>query len=236
MTHAQIVTKITEILTREAGTSDWWGATEIGQVANDVYRELASTLELCKNRDATLDSVDGTKEYTIALPSGVERVISVLDVTYDGKPLTPVNIFELNNKWWDWRNASEGTPECWFFEFGSENTKISLQRTPGESGKEIAVEMIIFPNELATGESPLWPFTDGAIIIDGAVSYLLAKAGGGRDLDRADFYWAEMMSKITVLQTRPLQKTKVRRLRSIEDTPMSGTFSLGSKYPPYRFE
>jgi hypothetical protein len=235
MTHAQIVSKLEDTLEREAGTHEWWSTTEVGTVVNDIYRELANQLEMCKTRDTQIRTVASQAAYTLLFPVTAERIISVLDVWHEDvtTPLTPVTINILNNKWSDWRDATSGTPECWFFEYGSENTAISLQRKPSVADKIVSVEMIVYPAELSTGDSPLWPFTDGTIMMDGAMSYLLAKAGGGRDLDRADFYWAEMVSKIGRLSSRQLQPTKTRRF---EDTTIHGTFSLGSKYPPYRFD
>lgn len=223
-----ITTKVLTKLAQEAGSDDWWSSTEIDQYINDLYRETAIDAKICKKRDETSVTVAETQTYAIPTISGYERVISVLNVDYDNIPLVPTTPMELDAKWYQWREATSGIPEHYFFDYGSENTTVSLMRKPAAASKQVGFDLIMLPNELTASDTPKWPFADGFLLVDGTMSIALAKAGGGRDLDRSDWYWNKFVTNIRNIQ-RELYPRKQYQLRSIDEISLKvglGNLSL----------
>ena len=102
---SSISTAMLTKLAEEAGTNDFWTGTELKSWFNDLYLDICREHQIVAARTTTTDSEDGVQNY--ALTSGH---LQLHGVTYDGEPLTPTTIIELNA--WDrnWRSGSEGTP------------------------------------------------------------------------------------------------------------------------------
>jgi len=143
-------------------------------------------------------------------------------------------VAELNNNVYKWRSLGNGTPIAWYFEYGDENIAISFVQPPGEVDVEIAVEFIYIPDEPDDDDEISEPFKDGLILLDGVMSVALAKAGGGRDLDRSDWYFGNFAAKASAFNRHKVNKTHV--LGSIDDGQQIKTFRLGSNYPTYTFD
>ena len=214
-----ITTKVLAKLAQEAGSADWWDSTEIDQYINDLYRETAIDAKVCKKRDETTVTVAETQTYAIPTVSGYERVISVLNVDYDNKPLVPATPMQLDAIWYQWREATSGIPQYYFFDHGNENTTVSLMRKPSTASKQVGFDLILLPDELTASDTPVWPFADGFLLVDGTMSIALAKAGGGRDLDRSDWYWNKFITNLRNIQ-REIYPRKQYQLRSVDEVSL----------------
>ena len=234
MTLSEISTKVLTKLEEEAGSSDWWTATEIKQWANDLYRETAEELLVCKERDVSQDSVDGTMAYTLPVPTGYERVLALLGVSYDKKVLPPTSVEELDATVYRWRNQDAGTPREYFYDLGEELTGVSFFPKPGADGDELGYDLVLLPDELGDDESPKSPFTSGFLLVNGVLAVALAKAGGGRDLDRSEHYWRQYVSGLASF-TKSKHPRKSLQLGSVESVSIKGSLRLGDHYPPYSF-
>lgn len=238
MTLDQFYTKIDAKLAEEAGSSDFWTETEIKQWSNDLYRETARELKCIKYRDITTVSVAETQRYAIPLTgAAAESIIRLLDVTYKGITVNPTTIKDLNNNVYNWRNqGSSSSPWCWFFDRGYENQSISFFPKNSTASDEIGFEFALIPNELGDSDSFKNPMHDGLILMDGILAICLAKAGGGRDLDRSDYYWSQFVSKASGLRSDITPVTHA--FKSVEESGLSRIASprLPSNYPPYSFD
>lgn len=234
MTLQEISTKVLGKLEQEAGSNDWWTEAEIKAYTNDLYKELARLLKNLTKRDATTVSVADQVGYTIPV-TGVIEVIRVLEVFYNKERVEPASINQLNRKVHEWRELSSGTPWAWYFERGEENVKVSFVCKPGTADLEIAIEFSYVPSTLSDSDSPAGEYKNGMILINGVMSMALAKAGGGRDLDRSDYYWGEMVALIPGLSDQ-LQPGITRSFGSIDEDSDRQSFRLGSNYPPYHLD
>ena len=234
MTLSEINTKILAKLEEEAGSSDWWTSVEIKQWVNDLYRETAEELQVCKERDVTQDSVDGTMSYTLPVPTGYERVLALLGVSYDKKVLPPTSVEELDATVYRWRNQDAGTPREYFYDLGEELTGVSFFPKPGADGDELGYDLALLPSEMGNDDSPKAPFTSGFLLVNGVLAVALAKAGGGRDLERSDHYWAQYVGGLASFM-KSKHPRKTLQLGSVEDVSINAGLRLGDHYPPYRF-
>ena len=203
-------------LEQEAGSSDWWESAEISQWVNDIYRETAKEYRLCKKRDETSVTVAEQASYTIPVPTGYELILSVTNVDYDNIPLIPKSTMEFDAAWYQWREATSGTPEYWYFDLGNENTIVSLQRKPSVASKQVGFDMVLLPSEIISTAAPKFPFTDGLLLVDGVMSIALGKNCGGRDLDRANWYWNKFVGGLGGI-LKDVYPNKVHRLKSIDE-------------------
>ena len=228
--HAKLVAKLEE----EAGSSDWWTSTELKQWVNDLYRETAEELQVCKARDTDEVTVAEQVSYTLPVPTGYERIIALLGVTYDKIKIDPISVDTLDNTIYRWRNQDSGIPREYYYELGEDLVSISLFPKPATADVELGFDLILLPDEMENDSSPAEPFTNGFLLINGVLAIALAKAGGGRDLDRSEHYWLQY---ITGLQKFAKSKhpRKITQLGSIESVSMVGNVRLGDHYPPYRF-
>ena len=224
---SSISTAMLTKLAEEAGTNDFWTATELKSWFNDLYLDICREHQIVAARTTTTDSEDGVQNY--ALTSGH---LQLHGVTYDGEPLTPTTIIELNA--WDrnWRSGSEGTPRHYFFEEGLRYSYVSLFPTPGTDGVEVGLAESYIPDTLDDDDEPAEPFADGLIIRDGVLSLALAKEGEGQNIERSEFYWTMFATKLRGILIKPSTPEKVHRLRSIEDAGVGG-LNLGEHYPSY---
>jgi hypothetical protein len=231
---SDLATKVMTRLAVEAGSSDWWTTAEIKQSIKDLYREVARDLRCVKGRDDTTDSIDNTARYVLSKPTGVDTILEILSVSYDGDDIDATTVGILNSHVDKWRTLSGGTPWSWFFERGDENTAISFVPPCGADGTEIAYEFSYVPSEPADVDTPHEPFADGMILFEGVMAIALGKAGGGRDLDRSDWYFSNFASKVSPLTKHITPQVHV--LGSTDDSQQKVGLRLGSHYPTYTFD
>lgn len=235
-TLSTISTSILTKLEDEVGSDEWWTSTEIKQWINDLYRSIGLSFDgFFRSRDETTKSVAEQVAYTIPTISGVENIIKIISIDYDDKVLEPTTPDYLNKTWYKWRDEGSGTPIYYYQEYGEELQKISLLPKPSEDDDVIGIDCWVIPDELGDSGSPLEPLTNGLILTDGVLSMALAKAGGGRDLDRSDYYWAQFVNKVGILTGRQNPK-KTRGLRGIGEEPTITGLRLGDHYPRYHFD
>jgi hypothetical protein len=185
-------------LITEAGTSDFWDEATIKADTNWLYRDTAETLRCLKKRDVTVNSVIGTARYVIPKLAAVDSILSVTKITYDKEPVDYYTTEELDILDYRWRSMDNGLPFGCYFEKGDENVAISFVSPPSDI-KEIGFEFTYLPKELADADTPVYPFESGIILIDGVMSMELAKPGGGRDLDRSEFWFGQFTAHFTNL-------------------------------------
>lgn len=229
-TLANIATNILTVLEREVGSQEWWDSAEISGLFNNLYADICREGNFNKTRDVTADSVAGTAEY--ALPS---NTIEVLGMTYDGKPIYPTTIIELNASDENWRSRGNGVSKWYYFESGEQYTYRRLFPIPDTTGTEIGFEVAKLITALASTEEPIEPFADGLIIGDGVISIALAKEGEGQNIERSEYFWQLFAQKMATVIKRPTAQSRHHVLRSIEDTGLRQGLNLGDHYEPYRF-
>ncbi len=235
MTVDELATSIMSRLTVEAGSNEWWETTEVRQYIKDLYREISRETKCLKGRDATIDSVAGTSRYVITKPSGVETILKISSVSYDDEKIDWITTTILDNNLYKWRTTlGNGTPFGVFFERGDENQAISFVPAPASVGtNNIAYEYAFVPAEPEDDDELREPLADGLILFDVVMSICLGKAGGGRDLDRSDWYFSNFTIKAQTLFEHPT--TVIHVLGSIDDSEKTG-LNLGAHYPKYTFD
>ncbi|HBH13818.1 MAG TPA: hypothetical protein DDX29_12030 [Clostridiales bacterium] len=227
----QIYAKLNARLIQEAGSFDWWTEAEVKQFINDVYRETCRETQIIKKRDTSLVTVAEQVAYDIPTPTGYSDVLSVDQVWYDGDPIGATTTEELDKYYYDWRNDNSGIPIAYYYEKGEELSKISLYQKPSTADKEIALELSLIPSEMTDAVSPLHIFKDGLILFDATMYCCLSKSGGGRDLDRANFYFAQFQAKLDDALGKPLHKKQKHVLRSVDESGVIVGPRLPSNYP-----
>jgi len=221
-----ILTKLEE----EAGSNDYWTSTEVKSWFNDLYTDICRENNVIAQRTITTDSVADQQDYS--LTSGH---LSLLGVTYNGKPLHPTTLSELDAYSETWRGRGSGTPKWYFFEEGQQYTYVSLFPKPDTDSVEIGLTESYLPSTLGDDDEPAEPFKDGLIIRDGVLSLALAKEGEGQNIERSEFYWDMFAIKLRRAIVRQPAPKRVHVLRSIEDVGAGG-LNLGEHYPPYSFD
>ena len=233
-TLTEIYTKILESLEREAGSSDFWISDEIKDYINDLYINTCRYSRILRTRDVSTVSVADQPNYN--LPN---KCLQVFSMTYDGEPIFPTTIAELNAYSFTWRTANSSTPLWWYFEIGKEYTEINLYPTPQNSGEEIGFDHAYLPDSLGDTDEPEEPFRDGLILEAGVMSVSLAKEGAGQNIDRSEFYWNKFLAFINNALSMYKKPDRVHVLRSIEDGGLARGINRGprlpSNYPPYKF-
>ena len=116
-TLANITTDILDRLEDETGSQDWWTTAEIKGYFNDLYVDILREGGFLRTRDITVVSVVDQQDYDY--PSAY-NVVSLLSMTYDGKPIYPTTLEELGAYSRTWRAQNSGTPVWYFFEEGRE--------------------------------------------------------------------------------------------------------------------
>lgn len=228
-TLSTIVTNILTKLEEEAGSQEWWIATEITGWFNDLYIDICREGDFNRTRDISTGSVAEQSEYNLPV-----NALQVLGMTYNGKPIYPTTIKELNAHDRNWRSRGSGTPIWYYFEEGKEYTEVSLFPKPDTSEVEIGFDVAILVTALDNLAEPIKPFEDGLIIRDGVISIALAKEGEGQNIERSNYYWSLFAGKLTTATKRPKMSERVHVLRSIEDGGIKG-LNLGDHYEPYVF-
>jgi hypothetical protein len=227
---AAVMTRLAD----EAGTNSFWNITTVKSDIVWLYRDTAKTLQNIKKRDASTTTVVGTKRYVIPISGNVDSVLKILNCSYDGEPVDYYETSGLDGLNYKWRSLSNGTPFGCYFEKGDENIAISLVPAPADT-KELAIEFAYMPVSLADGDHPLEPFKDGTILFDGTMSLELAKAGGGRDLDRSDFWFNQFLSHFGNLTKH--KGFSWRGFKSVEESSLNTRgVRLPSNYPRYSFD
>jgi len=234
MTLAEISTKVMTKLEEEVGSSEWWTTTEIRQWINDLYRETAEELKVCKERDVSMVTVAEQMSYTLPVPTGYERILSLLGITYDKRQLSSTSVQVLDSTYFKWRNRGSGVPQEYFYDLGEEFTGVSLFPKPGTADMELGFDLILLPNEMGESDSPAEPFTSGFLLMNGTLAIALAKAGGGRDLDRSEHYWTQYIGGFAPF-FKTKQPRKIRGFKSIEEVQMTRGVRLPDHYPEYHF-
>ena len=229
----------TSILTRlevEVGSDEWWSSTETKQWLNDLYRSFGLSFDgFFKSRDETTVTVADQVAYDFPTITGVDNIIKIISVDCDDEVLEPTTPDYLNKTWYKWRDEGSGTSRFYYQEYGEELQKLSLFPKPSTADLVVGIDCWVIPDELGDDDSPLEPLTNGLILMDGVLSMALAKAGGGRDLDRSDYYWAQFVSKVGIL-TGLQNPKKTRGLRGMGEAPTITGLRLGEHYPPYHFD
>jgi hypothetical protein len=110
-----------------------------------------------------------------------------------------------------------------------------LYQKPSAASKEIAVELVLIPSEMTDAVEPMFKFKDGLILFDAAMYCCLSKAGGGRDLDRANYYFAQFNSKLMEALGKPLHARQSHSLRGVDEVSAPLGPRLPSNYPTYEF-
>lgn len=235
MNLTDLAAKVLAKLEDEVGTQEFWNETDIIADANWLYRDLSRSLGCLRKRDISTLTVVSTARYAIPKPTGVDSILRVLGVSYDKEPLDYYTTSELDAMDYRWRSLGDGTPYGCYFELGDENLYISLVPPPS-AAKELGFDLVTYPTALTASETPLYPFDDGDILYCGLMSMQLSKDGGGRDLDRADWWFGQMMS--TIPQLVKHKGFSWRGFRSIEEVSHLSTkgIRLPSNYPKYSFD
>ena len=235
MTLDEISVKVLSSLEKAVGSSDWWTSTQIKEWTNDLYKEIASITGVIKKRTTDTVSVAEQADYEPDVPAGYDNVIGILAATYDGKDLEEKDVELLDETFHKWREDTSGTPQYWYFEDGNFPTTVSLYKVPSTADLEIGITLILIPSTMIDGGSPLAPFEDGLLLIDGVCSVALQVAGGGRDLDMADYFWGKFQEKLNIIIKGQKQKRRYRRLRMSGEGSGPVGPSFGSNYPSNLF-
>jgi len=229
-------TAILAKLADEAGTDKWWTAIQIKKWINEIYTDIALNYECLSVRDTTLSTTIGLARYVIPKPTGVGTITKLKSCDYDTTiegPLDFYTVEQLDVADPTWRGLGNGTPWGAFFEHGDENLAVSLVPAPG-AVKVLGFDYNFIPSTLGDSDEPYEPFKDGIILRDGVMSLALAGAGGGRDLDRSDYYFSMFIAKLPMINKH---KAPVwRGLRSVEDSTAIRSVRLPSNYPRYSFD
>jgi len=231
MTLDEITTKIISRLAYEAGSSSWWTSTEIDSYVNSLYSEIALDTDLIKKRSEAILTIASTANYDIPKTAEVRTVKGVLGIEYNGEPLDYLTINELDSNIFKWRSLAAGTPFGWYYERGSENKTFYTVPKVATADIEMYVDMTYIPVDLTSISSPVEPFTDGIVLFDGVMSIALGKSGGGRDLDRSDWYWLQFVSKLPSITK--IKVSKQHSMKSIDEGDNRRGFRLGEHYPFY---
>jgi hypothetical protein len=225
-------------LADEAGTSSWWTATQVKSWINELYRDVAVDFDCLSVRDDTTTStVISTARYLIPKPTGVGTIKGLIscdyDVTVHGKlDFYTVDQLDVINP--RWRGLGDGTPWGAFYEHGDENLAVSLVPAPS-AVKTLGFDYYFVPSTLTDDQEPYEPFKDGIILKDGVMSMALAMPGGGRDLDRSEYYFEMFISRFSVFSKHKSPVT--RGLKSMDEVGFSGgRVRLPSNYPSYNFD
>jgi hypothetical protein len=228
-------TAILAKLADEAGTDKWWTAVQIKKWINEIYTDIAFNYECLSTRDTTLSTTVGLARYVIPKPAGVGTITRLKSCDYDVNvegTLDFYTIEQLDSIDPTWRGLGNSTPWGAFFEHGDENLAVSLIPAPGAI-KVLGFDYNFIPSILGDNDEPYEPFKDGIILRDGVMSLALAGAGGGRDLDRSDYYFSMFVAKLPMLAKH---KAPVSRgFKSIEDATSIRGPRLPSNYPHYPF-
>ena len=224
-------------LAEEAGTDKWWTATQVKAWINELYRDVAMNFECLSTRDITLSTTIGLARYVIPKPTGVGTITRLKSVDYDITVEGPMDFYtveQLDSIDPLWRGLNDGTPWGAFFEHGDENLAVSFVPPPSVV-KVLGFDYSFIPSVLTDAQEPYEPFKDGIILKDGVMSLALAMPGGGRDLDRSDYYFGMFTSRFGVFTKH---KAPVwRGLRSVEDAGrMINRVRLPANYPRYLFD
>jgi hypothetical protein len=227
----QIYQKVYAKLIQEAGSFEWWTEAEVKQNINDTYRETCRETECILKRDTSTDTVAEQAAYDIPLPTGYSDILNLKRVWYDNEPLSPTTPNELDKLFYDWRERDSGKPFCYYYAPGEELTKVSLFYAPSTADVEIAMEMSLIPDEMLDAGSPLFIFKDGLILFDAAMYCCLSKSGGGRDLDRANFYFAQFQTKLMEALGKSLHSRQKHVLYGVDEVSVPIGPRLPSNYP-----
>jgi hypothetical protein len=226
MTLSEISAAVYATLLREAGTQEFWNETDIKTDINYLYRDTAKSLLCCTKRDVSTSTVIGTARYVIPLVGSVSSILKLFGVTYDGKPIDFITTEILDSMDWNWRSAGNSTPLGCYYEKGDEYVAISLYQPPSDV-KVLGFEFSFLPTVLTDALTPVTPFIDGTALHDGVVSMELSKPGGGRDLDRADFWFGMFMAHIQGLSRH--KGYDIKCFKSIEES--SPQIRIGGRLP-----
>ena len=233
---ADLATLILGKLADEAGTDKWWTATQIKAWINELYRDVAMNFECLSVRDITLSTTIGTARYVIPKPTGVGTITKLKNIDYDITVQGPLDFYtveQLDSIDPRWRGLNDGTPFGAFFEQGDVNLAVSLVPPPS-AVKVIGFDYSFIPSDLTDAQEPYEPFKDGIILKDGVMSMALAMPGGGRDLDRSDYYFMMFTSRFSTFTKH--RAPVWRGLRSVEDSGrMINRVRLPANYPRYSF-
>lgn len=234
MTLSEISAAVMARLLSDQGTNDYWNATDIETDTNWLYLDTAESFKCCKKRDYSITTVVDTARYEIPVVDSVSKILAVAKVEYDKEDVPFVTVDELSLIDFRWRSLGSGKPWACTYEAGDENIAITLVPKPSDT-KELAFTFSYLPIQLAGSADPVAPFEDGRILIDGLMSMQLSKPGGGRDLDRADWYFSQFVSKCARLTEH--KGFGARGYKSIESGYSRRGFAgrLPSNYPPYSF-
>ncbi len=211
-----LATDVMAQLLSDQGTNDYWNVTDIKIDANWLYRDIAETFECLKERDETTLSIINIARYVIPISGNVESILRLINVEYDNEPLPYKTIKEVEEYYYKWRTLDASIPVCCTMEKKDLNRAITLVPKSDSTNKVIAFTFSYLPIPLTDSDSPIQPLTDCRILKDGLMSMQLAKAGGGRDLDRSDWYFSQFLSKCSVFGRHTGFGT--RRFKSIENT------------------
>lgn len=220
-------------LLSDQGTSAYWNETDIRTDANWLYQDTAETFGCCLKRDTSLDSVVDTARYVIPIVGNVSSVLNMSKLEFDSEEVRFYSVQELDVIDYRWRSLGSGKPWGCTYEAGDANIAITLVPKPSEVC-ELAFTFAYLPVTLGASDTPVYPFDDGRVLIDGLMSMQLSKAGGGRDLDRAEWYLGQFMSKCSRFIKH--KGFGIRGIKSIEESGRVGFAGrLPSNYPTYRF-
>lgn len=235
-TLAEITIRVLDKLEYESGSQEWWESDEIKSDVNDLYAMICKEGEILKTRDITTVTVADQKDYTY--PS-THTVISLIGVDYDGKPIFPTTIEELQSYSITWRNQGSSIPVWYFFEDGNEFVGPSLFPVPATSDVEIAMRFSYEATTLGDTDSPEQLFKDGLILEKGVLSIELAKEGEGQNIERAEYYWQQFITDLSFPAKKNKLPGRVHVRRSIEDVGLVRGIGRGPRlpgnYPPYQF-
>ena len=235
-TLAAIAVNVLEKLEFESGSSEWWTDTEVKADINDLYRTICKEGEILKTRDSSVVTVEDQQDYDY--PSAYE-VISLIGLDYDGKPLFPSTIEELQAYSRTWRSMGSSVPAWYFFEDGNEFTGPSLFPKPATADLELGMRFSYQASVLEDADEPEQLFKNGLILEKGVISIELAKEGEGQNIERAEWYWQQFITEISFPAKKSKLPGRFHVLRSIEDGSIVQGLGRGprlpSAYPEYRF-
>lgn len=224
-------------LADESGNVGWWTSVQVKSWINELYADVAMNFECLTMRDTTLNTTIGLARYLIPKPTGVGTITKLKGCDYDMTVEGPMDFYtveQLDSIDPLWRGLNSGTPWGAFFEYGDENLAVSFVPPPS-AVKVIGFDFNFIPSVLTDAQAPYEPFKDGIILKDGVMSLALAMPGGGRDLDRSDYYFGMFTSRFGAFTKH--RAPVWRGLRSVEDAGrMINRVRLPSNYPRYSFD
>ncbi len=213
-----MATNVLAHLLREAGTTSFWTTPQVFEVINFLYRNLAD-----EHRNV-MESYTRNSVTTVgkiyALPS---TLLSINDVLFEAKSKTPISIYEIRLMDEQWRIRT-GTPDWYCLDYKLGN--LLLWYFPSTI-QEIEIVGPIIPADLTTTQTPKAPYSSGAILEPGAVSFLLAQEGGGQNLERSA-YWYDIFSGAVMNLGLPITPASDRQFKSIS---ASRVRRFGPRYP-----